>query len=383
MQGSALDASLRDPQSRLAHDTSVMFAGLHDPNQTQEFTFEELERLRIRKRCEFQLILRVDKKKLDNSKSKECWYLMDASWLNKWGSFVDFERQVRGEDIVDTRREEADERKELLDQSMYDAPGIVNDEDNEEPGPISSAGLHDKSGKLLQNLKVKIDYRAVSAVAFFAFQELYGTDKTPTLPRWLPDIYKPAVQSADLVEIQMKANQEAKILVNNLRPKWIDWTLPEEDDDDYLDNKKVICCGLTKEHLEAFIYWAVRCCLKGGRRNDGRAEIKYTDYNPMRYKPGDSTHGLDSSHGSNWGGSTRGGSMDSSRGSMDYSTRMDDSVRGMDWSQKSSLNYSASRARIIEMHHRDNASGIAYDVDREHQEAGGILTPYLKVLGWI
>ena len=39
------------------------------------------------------------------------------------------------------------------------------------------------------------------------------------------------------------------------------------------------CCGLTKEHVEAIIYWMVTCCR---RRSAGRAEISYRAYKPLR-----------------------------------------------------------------------------------------------------
>ena len=41
------------------------------------------------------------------------------------------------------------------------------------------------------------------------------------------------------------------------------------------------CCGLTKEHLEAFIFWAITCWA-GSRRKSGRADISYRKYKPLR-----------------------------------------------------------------------------------------------------
>jgi hypothetical protein len=40
------------------------------------------------------------------------------------------------------------------------------------------------------------------------------------------------------------------------------------------------CCGLTKEHLEAFIYWAITCW--NARSRAGRANISYRKYKPLR-----------------------------------------------------------------------------------------------------
>lgn len=41
------------------------------------------------------------------------------------------------------------------------------------------------------------------------------------------------------------------------------------------------CCGLSKEHLEAFIYWAIMCWASS-RRKSGRADISYRKYRPLR-----------------------------------------------------------------------------------------------------
>jgi len=59
------------------------------------------------------------------------------------------------------------------------------------------------------------------------------------------------------VNIQFKSRQDAKIQVAEIRPKWIKWELSDDEDE---EEDKTICCGLTKEHLETFIYWLVRCC---------------------------------------------------------------------------------------------------------------------------
>lgn len=40
------------------------------------------------------------------------------------------------------------------------------------------------------------------------------------------------------------------------------------------------CCGLSKEHLEAFIYWAIMCW--ASRSKAGRADISYRKYRPLR-----------------------------------------------------------------------------------------------------
>ena len=93
MQLSPLDASLRDPASHVGDGAHVITAGLRNPDLPQLMTQDEIRRLRLRKRLEYELILSLDKTKLDVR--KECWYLIDANWLNQWARFVDIERQDR------------------------------------------------------------------------------------------------------------------------------------------------------------------------------------------------------------------------------------------------------------------------------------------------
>jgi hypothetical protein len=64
------------------------------------------------------------------------------------------------------------------------------------------------------------------------------------------------------------------------------------------------CCGLTKEHLATFIYWAVHCW-QWSRKASGRDKVSYRQYRPLRNLD-DSLHG--SKHGK--------GGMDDSRHSV-------------------------------------------------------------------
>lgn len=82
------------------------------------------------------------------------------------------------------------------------------------------------------------------------------------------------------------------------------WDVPYDDEED--SSGMFWCCGLTKEHLEAFIYWAVHCW-RWGRKSSGRKDISYRQYKPLRGTPDDSIHG-NSRHGS-MQGSQHGGSL--------------------------------------------------------------------------
>lgn len=48
----------------------------------------------------------------------------------------------------------------------------------------------------------------------------------------------------------------------------------------YQEDGMIWCCGLTKEHLEAFIYWAITCW--NARTRAGRGNISYRKYKPLR-----------------------------------------------------------------------------------------------------
>ncbi|RYG93385.1 hypothetical protein EON65_59015, partial [archaeon] len=100
--------------------------------------------------------------------SKECWFLVDCVWLNAWSEYV-------------------------------------NTEDGDPPGPMSTKDLLDTKNNPLPDLKARIDYRGLSPTAYFILKQLHGADKSPDIPRYTIDIYKPAVPVERLVGIQMRA----------------------------------------------------------------------------------------------------------------------------------------------------------------------------------
>jgi hypothetical protein len=54
-------------------------------------------------------------------------------------------------------------------------------------------------------------------------------------------------------------------------------SLPVDEDDQRIDCCG--CCNITREHIEAFLYWFLLCC---SRRKDGRKDISYRQYQPLR-----------------------------------------------------------------------------------------------------
>lgn len=217
--------------------------------------------LNIRRREELRLIERMDRSDIDSR--KECWFLMDSRWLTAWSNFVR------------SRSEEKDDGEE--DQS--DPP----------PGPVSSRQLlQDDMSTPLPDLQVRVDYRAVTPLVFFTFSELYGRDDSPEVCRFVVDMYKASVPVDKLVTIKLGSIAKASMAVNRIRPRWMKWDIyPEEEDEEEVDYGlcgRLLCCGyanrIKREHVEALIFWLVRCC-GSGRRRSGRADISYRSYQPL------------------------------------------------------------------------------------------------------
>jgi len=109
--------------------------------------------------------------------------------------------------------------------------------------------------------------------------------------RYKIDIYSPPVPIERLINIQYHAMVKAQIAVNRIRPAWIKRAADEDDDDD-----DAVCCWgwITKEHIEAFIYWAIRCWSRRGAskdKNNNRNNIKYSQYKPLKSNKGDDDDG--------------------------------------------------------------------------------------------
>jgi hypothetical protein len=143
-------------------------AGLVVHEEPKQWTEEELLRLTIRKKLEREVIALHDKSEINLR--RECWYLLDCLWLNRWVEFTTSE-----------------------------------DPDTEPPGPVSSKGLLGANNQPLPNLKAKIDYRGVTPLIYFLFLELYGRDKSPDICRYAVDMSLLPVPPEQLVEMQRLA----------------------------------------------------------------------------------------------------------------------------------------------------------------------------------
>jgi hypothetical protein len=208
----------------------------------------DADMLEIRRGLEFELVARCDSSKIDTR--NECWYMMDTQWLAEWTCFVEG-------------------KQEYL------------------PPPISTWALlasrvpDKKSGKevLREELEVKLDYRGVPPMVYFVLRELYGQDDSPMLCRFLLDIYAPAVPAVERMRIQEKPMKDARIMVNKCRGEWTKWDEAYEEEEE-----EPCCCGVRKEHIEAIIYWVVRCCSRG---KAGRKGISYRKYKTVSTKGGE------------------------------------------------------------------------------------------------
>ncbi len=101
---------------------------------------------------------------------RDCWYLIDANWLNAWSRYVN------------------------------------GDPDEPAPGPLTTKDLLDENGNPLPRLTAKVDYRGVSPLVYYIFVELHGKDTNyPDVCRYTIDIYKPAVPVEKIVNISYRA----------------------------------------------------------------------------------------------------------------------------------------------------------------------------------
>lgn len=168
-----VDPSLLVPSnssgSEIAISTSAT-AGLRvraeyvDPNSPAEKERRRL--LRIRKRLEFDLITKLDRNKIESR--RECWFIMDSRWLNKWGAFVtpavthrirEGKIHIRGDDDS-SEEEEINDDDDDVEGSHDRTSGVHDDDDVPEPGPVTNLELLAEDKKTpLQNLEPTIDYR--------------------------------------------------------------------------------------------------------------------------------------------------------------------------------------------------------------------------------
>jgi hypothetical protein len=206
-----------------------------------------------RKKYELKLVKKYDKQKINPS--EECWFMVDATWLNNWSAFVNDPDNEDPPGPLST--------KDLLcDASSLQHPSSSSASNDHSlsslpPKPVFTKGPGMKVP--LPNLQPRIDYRAVPPMVYFILIELYGRDSAPDICRYSVDIYKPEVPVERLVNIKLKAvvrsprnscivvvictflaQMDAKVQVNRVRPKWMKWEHKFDDDDEVSSAPNVV-----------------------------------------------------------------------------------------------------------------------------------------------
>lgn len=223
---------------------------------------------------------------------RECWYLLDTTWLNAWAEWVE------------------------------------NIDGAEPPGKLSTAGLRDEQGNILKGLRPKIDYRFVSPSCTlflillisllpevspqqFIISIVSSMGKMTPLPfvdtqlisitclfrmsTWSPSAESHRlVQRSDCSDLSLSPFQlKARVVVNKIREKYVKWGEDEEDEVTPIlfliflslqQEDEWCCCGLTRDHVESILYWILTC---GSRSRSGRKNIRYRDYRPLKRSTGD------------------------------------------------------------------------------------------------
>ena len=158
----------------------ILTAGVVDESLPKVPTDAEIEKLNLRKKLELELIKNNDR---DTITRKECWFIMDTIWLNKWSTFV-----------------------------------LSGDTNESEPGPVTTNALFDVNGKILPNLISRIDYRGVNPLVYYIFIQLYGKEKdSKDIPRYLVDIYGIPVDDAHLAKSQYLAQVSVLTILRVLK----------------------------------------------------------------------------------------------------------------------------------------------------------------------
>lgn len=199
---------------------------------------EDKRLLQLRKEIELECVKTYD---VSPEANNDFWFMMDTKWLNRWADFVE-------------------------------------NEISDEPGLISTYEMLDIDMKPIEFLKPRIDYRGVCPMVYYILREFHGKDDSPELCRYTVDIHAVEVLEKDFLKVQVNVQKKATAEAKRLRQKWTKMPPPDVDD------QRIDCCGccyLTREHIEAMLYWMFCCC---ARRKDGRKDIKYSDYMPLRSK---------------------------------------------------------------------------------------------------
>uniref|UniRef100_A0A6U1BH02 DUSP domain-containing protein n=1 Tax=Rhizochromulina marina TaxID=1034831 RepID=A0A6U1BH02_9STRA len=195
-------------------------------------TPEELELLEERRSAELALVSKFDKTEINPR--RECWFLIDTTWIRDWSLYMEGKR--------------------------------------DSPGRISNLNLFEADERTVKRKLVpKQDYRGLSPLMWYIFVELYGKDAAPELCRYSLDIYAPGVAGKYREQASKGAALQARVEVSNMREEFI-----PESDEESVDDEPVCCCVYQRQ-LQCFLFHTFTCCAHLGKRGPIYAKLRSTE----------------------------------------------------------------------------------------------------------
>lgn len=155
-----------------------------------------------RRKYEEELIKRFDRV-IVNSHVREFWHLIDAIWMNQWIDFI----MGRG-----------DPPGRISNGNLYEKVNEHLPAARREPMLATRLAMTRSSGRALANepslrfkngMRKLRDYRAIHPVVWYLFREMYGTDNTPEICRWNPDIYSGEVVASRKIRLESESRNQA------------------------------------------------------------------------------------------------------------------------------------------------------------------------------
>ncbi|RLN92455.1 hypothetical protein BBJ28_00002894 [Nothophytophthora sp. Chile5] len=150
-----------------------------------------LEDADLRRRLELKLIMSFDRKEL---KFKECWFVVNTAWMNRWVLFVG---------------------------KGGPEPGPISNDELLQPG--WEAHLSDDTpgcaDVVRSGLQLAKDYRCVAPLVWSLLVALHGSGEAPTLARYALDIESEAASQLEINQVLHEATPQAVGLAAKLREK--------------------------------------------------------------------------------------------------------------------------------------------------------------------
>ncbi|DAZ99076.1 TPA: hypothetical protein N0F65_008381 [Lagenidium giganteum] len=183
-----LKFKLPDPAATIAAPAPAPISRDVSVRDLPETYVEDLDK---RRKLELQLVMKHDKTELTR---KECWFMVDADWMNKWITFVAHQGPLPGMISNGNLLEEGWEQR-------------VRGEEGGRPDQHR------------EGLKLGVHYRGVSPMVWAIYLELHGAGDAPPIARYRLDIDAPPVTTADIDNIMRDPGLKAAVMVKDIREK--------------------------------------------------------------------------------------------------------------------------------------------------------------------